>query len=61
MNNTITVLPEKKARDYASSGPSVGEIEALAVGITNAFIRRCFRVFQVSGELTETSGIDNEG
>ncbi len=40
MNEKITALLENKACDYTPSGPSVGEIEALAAGIRNAFIRR---------------------
>ena len=40
MNETITALLENGACRFTPSGPSVGEIEALAAGIRNAFIRR---------------------
>ncbi len=40
MNETITALLENRACDFTPSGPTIGEIEALAAGIRNAFIRR---------------------
>lgn len=40
MYETITALLENRACRFTPSGPSVGEIEALAAGIRNTFIRR---------------------
>ena len=40
MNEKITALLENRTRRFTPSGPSIGEIEALAAGIRNAFIRR---------------------
>ena len=40
MYETITALLKNKACRFTPSGPSIGEIEALALGIRNAFIRR---------------------
>jgi acyl-coenzyme A synthetase/AMP-(fatty) acid ligase len=40
MYETITALLENRACRFTPSGPSVGEIETLAAGIRNAFVRR---------------------
>jgi acyl-coenzyme A synthetase/AMP-(fatty) acid ligase len=40
MYKTITALLENRSCNFTPSGPSIGEIEALALGIRNAFIRR---------------------